>query len=112
MSRLCRLKTKTHGDDGKWAHQEITRLRAELASAVKDKESAQESFGTTWSLEQRCQKRIVELTRQRDELLAAAEAIEINAEECLDWDDSTAMLVPIDDYHKLIEAIDTVKGGA
>jgi len=75
MSRLCRLKTKTHGDDGKWAHQEITRLRAELASAVKDKESAQESFGTTWSLEQRCQKRIVELTRQRDELQAALNQI-------------------------------------
>ena len=75
MSRLCRLKTKTHGDDGKWAHQEITRLRAELASAVKDKESAQESFGTTWSLEQRCQKQVVELTRQRDELQAALEDI-------------------------------------
>ena len=50
--------------------------------------------------------------KQRDELLAAAEAIEINAEECMDFDDCMAILVPIDDYHKLIEAIDTVKGGA
>ena len=47
---------------------------------------------------------------QRDELLAAAEAIEINSEECLDFDECTAMLVPIDDYHKLIEAIARVKG--
>ena len=75
MSRLCRLKTKTHGDDGKWAHQEITRLRAELASAVKDKESAQESFGTTWSLEQHCQKQIATLHHQRNELLTALKRI-------------------------------------
>lgn len=50
--------------------------------------------------------------QQRDELLAAAEAIEIDAEECLDFDECTAMLVPIDTYHKLMEAIDSVKGGA
>ena len=43
--------------------------------------------------------------QQRDELLAAAEAIEIDAEECLDFDDCSAMLVPIDTYHKLMEAI-------
>ena len=47
---------------------------------------------------------------QRDELLAAAEAIEVNAEECMDFDDCTAMLVPIDDYHKLMDAIATAKG--
>lgn len=28
MSRLCRLKTKTHGKDGQWAHDEIVKLRA------------------------------------------------------------------------------------
>ena len=49
------------------------------------------------------------LKQQRDELLAAAEAIEIDAEECLDFDECTAMLVPIDTYHKLIEAIASVK---
>ena len=46
---------------------------------------------------------------QRDELLAAAEAIETDAEECLDFDECTAMLVQIDDYHKLMEAIASVK---
>ena len=46
---------------------------------------------------------------QRDDLLAAAEAIEINAEECLDFDECTAMLIPIDDYHKLMEAIASAK---
>ncbi len=52
----------------------------------------------------------IRLIEQRDELLAAAEAIEINAEECMDFDDCTAMLVPIDDYHKLMDAIARVKG--
>jgi hypothetical protein len=53
---------------------------------------------------------ITSIQDERDELLAAAKAIEINAEECLDWDDCTAMLVPIGDYHKLIAAIASVKG--
>ena len=53
----------------------------------------------------------IRLIEERGELLAAAEAIEINAEECMDFDDCTAMLVPIDDYHKLMEAIAGVKGG-
>lgn len=30
MSRLCRLKTKTHGEDGQWAYDEIIRLRREV----------------------------------------------------------------------------------
>ena len=52
------------------------------------------------------------LEKKRDELLEAAEAIEIAAEECLDFDECTAMLVPIDTYHKLMEALASVKGGA
>ena len=27
MSHLCRLKTASHGDDGKWAYNEIVSLR-------------------------------------------------------------------------------------
>lgn len=30
MSRLCRLKTNTHGEDGKWAYSEIIRLRKDV----------------------------------------------------------------------------------
>ncbi len=53
----------------------------------------------------------IHLIEQYGKLLAAAEAIEINAEECMDFDDCMAILVPIDDYHKLIEAIASAKGG-
>ncbi len=52
---------------------------------------------------------IAHVENQRDELLAAAEAIEIDAEECLDFDECTAMLVSIDAYHRLMEAIASVK---
>jgi hypothetical protein len=27
MSRLCRLRSSSHGEDGKWAYEEILRLR-------------------------------------------------------------------------------------
>lgn len=43
------------------------------------------------------------------ELLAVIKVIEINAEECMDFDECTAMLVPIDDYHRLIEVVESVK---
>ena len=32
MSRLCRLKTASHGDDGQWAYEEITKLREQVAA--------------------------------------------------------------------------------
>ena len=55
-------------------------------------------------------EQIAKLTAERDELLAATEAIAINSEECLDFDECTAMLVSIDDYHKLMEAAARAKG--
>ena len=55
-------------------------------------------------------QRVQDLEKQRDELLAAIEAIAINSEECLDFDECTAMLVSIDDYHKLMEAVARAKG--
>ena len=53
----------------------------------------------------------IRLIEQRDELLAAAEAIEINSDEVMDFDEFTAMLIPMDDYHRLMEAIASAKGG-
>lgn len=79
---------------------ERTRLR------VAELEKERDEVHQYWQIaEGRCDA----LMKQRDELLAAAEAIEIDAEECLDFDECTAMLVPLDSYHKLIEAIANVK---
>ena len=33
MSRLCRLKSKSHGEDGQWAYDEIISLRQQLTEA-------------------------------------------------------------------------------
>lgn len=53
---------------------------------------------------------ISSVEKQRDELLSAAEAVEIDSDEVLDFDECTAMLVPLDTYHKLMEAVASVKG--
>ena len=36
MSRLCRLKTASHGDDGKWAYNEIVSLRKQRDELLSD----------------------------------------------------------------------------
>lgn len=39
MSRLCRLKTASHGEDGKWAYEEIIKMRQQrddLMAALED----------------------------------------------------------------------------
>ena len=38
-----------------------------------------------------------------------ANAVEIDSDECLDFDECTAMLVPIDVYNELIEAITALR---
>ena len=53
----------------------------------------------------------IQLIEERGELLAAAEVIEINSDEVMDFDECTAMLIPMDDYHRLMEAIASAKGG-
>ena len=44
MSRLCRLKTKTHGEDGQWAYEEITKLREQVAAQAAVIESLKEAL--------------------------------------------------------------------
>ena len=51
----------------------------------------------------------IRLIEERGELLAAAEVIEINSDEVMDFDECTAMLIPMDDYHRLMEAIASAK---
>jgi hypothetical protein len=40
MSRLCRLRSSSHGEDGKWAYEEIMRLRA----AVQHEKDVDEAY--------------------------------------------------------------------
>lgn len=51
MSRLCRLKTKTHGEDGQWAYEEITKLREQVAAQAAVIEKLREALIAGWSLQ-------------------------------------------------------------
>jgi len=44
MSRLCRLKTKSHGEDGKWAYNEIINLRQQIAESQARKVKLREAL--------------------------------------------------------------------
>jgi len=44
MSRLCRLKNKTHGEDGQWAYKMITTLQALLAEKDAEIEKLQDKL--------------------------------------------------------------------
>ena len=55
-------------------------------------------------------KYLEEITKQRDELLAALERFMDSHEECTDFDGFTAQIVSMADYHQAQEAIASVKG--
>ena len=38
MSRLCRLRNASHGDDGQWAYSEIVALREQVAILAKERD--------------------------------------------------------------------------
>ena len=44
MSRLCRLKTASHGEDGQWAYEEITKLREQVAAQAAVIEKLREAL--------------------------------------------------------------------
>ena len=44
MSRLCRLKTASHGDDGKWAYNEIVSLRKQRDELLAGLEKMNRSY--------------------------------------------------------------------
>ena len=55
-------------------------------------------------------KYLEEITKQRDELLAALERFMDSHEECTDFDGFAAQIVSMADYHQAQEAIASMKG--
>ena len=51
MSRLCRLRNKTHGEDGQWAYEEITKLREQVAAQAAVIEKLRDALVAGWSLQ-------------------------------------------------------------
>ena len=131
MSRLCRLKTASHGDEGKWAYNEIVSLRKQRDELLEQVECYNI---TEKNMEGRLNKLIVQYAatkdrldehrdgrlsaleklavaeKQRDELLAAFERFMDSHEECTDFDGFTAQIVSMADYHQAQEAIESLKG--
>lgn len=82
MSRLSRLKSRSHGEDGKWAHDEIVRLRKQRDELLV-KVAAWEQKAANWMASQEAAQRLDGYRdlaqrlniaeQQRDELRVALE---------------------------------------
>ena len=44
MSRLCRLRNASHGDDGQWAYSEIVALREQVKKLTKERDEYKSGF--------------------------------------------------------------------
>ena len=66
MSRLCRLRNASHGNDGQWAYSEIVGLREQVEKLTKERDAA-------WSVnpsksEQVLLEKIAALAEQNEKL--------------------------------------------
>ena len=52
--------------------------------------------------------KVAELEAALRKVVKAFDVVEIDSEECLDFDECMAMLVPLDAYHGMSEAITTI----
>ena len=93
----------------------VLELVEELETVARERDELAFSWaGCSQQLKDACkdlddtEQRLVEVAWSRDKLIAAVRAVEYDSEECLDFDECTAMCVPIDTYHALIEAADAV----
>ena len=44
MSKLCRLRNASHGDDGQWAYSEIVGLREQVSKLTKERDEWKSGF--------------------------------------------------------------------
>ena len=71
MSRLCRLKTASHGDDGKWAYDEIVSLRKQRDELLSDLAEAKRSAEFNFEQYQDVGRLLHEECEKTEKLLAA-----------------------------------------
>ena len=70
MSRLCRLRNASHGDDGQWAYSEIVGLREQVEKLTEERDAA-------WSVNPTVSENLL-----REQLAALAEQNEKMREAC------------------------------
>ena len=71
MSRLSRLKTASHGDDGKWAYDEIVSLRKQRDELLSDLAEAKRSAEFNFEQYQDVGRLLHEECEKTEKLLAA-----------------------------------------
>ena len=68
MSRLCRLRNASHGDDGQWAYSEIVGLREQVERLTKERDIKEHCI-TQFELEDlRMKEQLAALTEQNEKL--------------------------------------------
>lgn len=101
--------------------KKIRELNQKVAQQEKQIQQLQMALADTEALEagtaERCcrwreshkmsQAKVIEKSAVIERLQLAIKAVEIDSDECMDFDECTAMLIPLDTYHQLIEAIPT-----
>ena len=71
MSRLCRLRNASHGDDGQWAYSEIVGLREQVERLTKERDIKEHCI-TQFELEDlRMKEQLAALAEQNEKLKEA-----------------------------------------
>ena len=72
MSRLCRLRNASHGDDGQWAYSEIVGLREQVEKLTKERDIKEHCI-TQFELEDlRMKEQLAALAEQNEKAKAVA----------------------------------------
>ena len=92
----------------KQAHEDIAKLTAERDAALAQRNEVMAIAEAFQKVIRQADEDITTLKAALREAKSAFEVIEHDSEECLDFDECMAMLVPIDAYHGMSEAIATI----
>ena len=78
MSKLCRLRNASHGDDGQWAYSEIVGLREQVKFWQKEAAGRREDMANYTRIVSetidRLNVEVSKLTKERDEYKSGFEA--------------------------------------
>lgn len=106
MSRLCRLKTASHGDDGKWAYDEIVSLRKQREELLADLAEVKRSAEFNFEQYQDVGRLLHEECEKTEKLLAALGV----AQATINCAGISTPKIVRDTVEKYAEAIASVKG--
>ena len=75
MSRLCRLRNASHGDDGQWAYSEIVGLREQVAALTKERDIKEHCIVQLEAEDLRMKGQLAALAEQNEKLRAVLDKL-------------------------------------